>query len=294
MDPKKLAAVLIDYDNIYVTLINQYGFSRSKARAKTVRIIGNLLSHMEETIGLSPIIRQAFADWSAYPDTLNELSIMGFRVMHVKGVAGKNSADIELSLSLQEVMLTRPDMDVLVVVAGDRDYLPIAQRVQERAKRIIFYSFERRLSGDIKELVGKDNYFYVDPETNDVLRKSVKKRPPSKRVSSKPLPKLDYAQKSAMSAALEADREYGPKFGSVKLSGFLVDRLAKALPEKSHLERKDIFSSLVDHGLIKLKSESDMHGMDFTVFKVDLGHPLVKELTSQKKKKGRSGKTRSG
>ncbi len=292
MDTKKLAAVLIDYDNIYVTLVNQYGYSRSKARAKTVRIIGNLLSHMEETIGLSPIIRQAFADWSAYPDTLNELSIMGFRVMHVKGVAGKNSADIELSLSLQKVMLTRSDMDVLVVVAGDRDYLPIAQRVQERAKRIVFYSFERSFSGDIKELVGKENYFYVDPETNDVLRKGVKKRS-SVKSPTKPSPKLDNAQKSAMRAALEADREYGPKFGSVKLSGFLVDRLAKALPEKSHLERKDVFSSLVDHGLIKLNTESDIHGMDFTVFKVELAHPLVKRLTSQKKKKKRSGKTRS-
>jgi uncharacterized LabA/DUF88 family protein len=292
MEPKKLAAVVIDYDNIYVTLINQYDYSRSKARTKTVRIIGNLLTHMEESIGLSPIIRQAFADWSAYPDTLNELSIMGFRVMHVKGVAGKNSADIELSLSLQEVMLTRPDMDVLVVVAGDRDYLPIAQRVQERAKRIVFYSFEKSLSGDIKELVGKENYFYVDPETNDVFRKGEKKRS-SAKPHAKPSPKLDYAQESAMRAALEADREYGPKFGSVKLSGFLVDRLAKALPEKSHLERKDIFSSLVDHGLIKLNTESDIHGMDFTVFKVELTHPLVKKLTSRTKKKARSGKTRS-
>ena len=39
MDTNKLAAVLIDYDNIYVTLINQYDYSRSKARAKTVRVI---------------------------------------------------------------------------------------------------------------------------------------------------------------------------------------------------------------------------------------------------------------
>jgi len=293
MNIQKLAAVLIDYDNIYVTLINQYDYSRSKARAKTVRIIGNLLSHMEEDMGVSPIIRQAFADWSLYPDILNELSIMGFRVVHVKGVTGKNSADIELSLSLQEVMLTRPDMDVLIVVAGDRDYLPIAQRVQEKAKRIAFYSFERSLSGDIKELVGKENCFYIDPETNDVLREPKKKPPSSKLSSTKSPPKLDRSQESAMRAALEADREYGPKFGSVKLSGFLVDRLAKALPEKSHLERKDIFSSLVDHGLIKLNTESDVHGMDFTVFRVELNHPLVKKLAHQKKKKARSRKARS-
>lgn len=292
MNTENLAAVLIDYDNIYITLINQYGYSRTTARTKTVRILGNLLTHMEEDLGLSPIIRQAFADWSLYPDILNELSIMGVRVMHVKGVTGKNSADIELSLSLQEIMLTRPDIDVLVAVAGDRDYLPIAQRVQEKAKRIAFYSFERSLSGDIKELVGKDNCFYIDPETNDVLRESAKKQPPSNRDSAKSAPKLDSAQESAMRAALEADREYGPKFGSVKLSGFLVDRLAKALPEKSHLERKDIFSSLVDHGLIKLSTESNVHGMDFTVFRVEVSHPLVKELTSKKKKRTRSGKPR--
>jgi hypothetical protein len=62
-----------------------------------------------------------------------------------------------------------------------------------------------------------------------------------------------------------------------------VDKLAKALPEKSHLERKDIFSQLVEKDLIKLKTESDRHGADFTVFNINKKSPVVRDTKKGKK-----------
>lgn len=288
MKDQGLAALLIDFDNIYVSLVNDYGYKMSKAQGKTIIIIGRILLHIENEHGLTPIIREAIADWSMYPEMPNELYTMGVRVAHIKSTVGKNSADIELSLRLQEIMLTRPDIDVLIVMAGDRDYLPVAQRVHEKGKRIVFCSFERCLSGDIKMLVGKKNYWFINPDTNDIVsgKKPTKKTEIKKSRSRTTKPKLDESSKKALQAAIKAEEEYGPKFGSVRLSGFLVDKLAKALPEKSHLERKDIFGKLVEADLIELKTESDRHGADFTVFRVNKKKQAVKSL--RKKKRARN------
>lgn len=285
MSEQGLAALLIDYDNIYVSLVNDYDYKRSKAQGKTIIILGKVLLHVENDLGLTPIIREAIADWSMYPDVPNELYTMGVRVAHIKSTVGKNSADIELSLRLQEIMLTRHDIDVLIVLAGDRDYLPVAQRVHEKGKRIVFCSFDRCLSGDIKMLVGKKNYWFIDPETNEIVTEEERrKKTGAKKSKSKTTkPTLDESSKKALRAAIKAEEEYGPKFGSVRLSGFLVDKLAKALPGKSHLERKDIFSLLVERDFIKLKTESDRHGTDFTVFNVNKQKQVVKSIKKGKR-----------
>lgn len=343
MTETNYGALLIDYDNIYASLMNQYGYDRSDSQLKSVEIVGNTISHMTEALGISPIIRQAFADWGMNPDVPNELYTMGIRAVHVKGVRGKSSADIELSLRLQEVMLTREDINALVVLSGDRDYLPIAQRAQERGKQIIFYSFERTLSGDIKKLVGKDRYWYIDPESlkplseRDFQHREPKKTKPRRLPSLiKHIPEegattaglakklglkeddilrqvqklagdglvtaekvgrwtkvkhvapLDEDQKKALQAAAEAHKEYVPKYGSVKLSGFLVVKLAKALPEISHLDRKKIFNTLVERGLVQLQREKDARGDRFLVFTVAESPPLVKQTAGARRgrKKG--------
>lgn len=338
MSTQRFGALLIDYDNIYASLVNQYDYDRSDAQLRSVEIVGNTISHMTESLKISPIIRQAFADWGMNPDVPNELYTMGIRAIHVKGVRGKSSADIELSLRLQDIMLTREDIDALVVLSGDRDYLPIAQRAQERGKQVMFYSFERSLSGDIKKLVGKDNYWYIDPDSllplseRDFEHLEPKKKPkklpslikhiPEEGTTTVALAKklklnekdvlrqvhelaekglvltkkvgrwtkcwllapLDDDQMKALQAAIEGHKEYAPKYGNVKLSAFLVDRLAKALPEISHLERKKIFNSLVERDLVELQREVDTHGNRFLAFKVAEKHPLVKREMGRKAK----------
>ncbi len=290
----KFGALLIDFDNIYVSLISDYKYSQSDAQIKVISIIDNTIEHIEEELGVSPIIRGSFADWSMYPDIPNELYTMGVQISHVKAMRGKNSADIELSLTLLEIMLTRDDIDVLLVVAGDRDYLPVARRVHERGKEIIFYSFKRALSGDLKKLVGKQSYYYIEPHKNTIVsKKDKKKSKKTKSIVGKKKSKgkvsaknsLSKNQMKALQAAIEADREYGQKFGNVKLSGFVKDMLEKTLPQKSHMERKEIFSTLVEVDAIELDTEYYPWGAPFFVFKLNKKHDAVKKAVKDLDKK---------
>lgn len=152
--PKSIGSVFIDFDNVIVALMNLFGHAKAEAQAKTLQTIGQIDQFLVKERGIEVIKRRAFCDWSQYPEAMGELYNMGVQSIHVKGVPGKNSADMELSLSVQEDVLKRNDIDAFVIVAGDRDYMPITNRVKELHKAMFFISFTEFLSGDpvIKEM----------------------------------------------------------------------------------------------------------------------------------------------
>lgn len=302
---RRLAALFVDFENVALALANQYGFQRADSESAVVGILGKVEKYLSDH-GVHVVLRRAFADWSQYPTAASELYRMGVRTDNVAATVRKNSADIELSLSVQDIMLTRDDIEELVVVAGDRDYMPVAMRVMEHAKGLKFVSFRECFSGDLKALLGSANYVYVDPkgelfaegETAPPLKADQGPvsellelaHPPSplkelrgdagakvtlSPSQAQPTEELSEAEQKALRAAIEAYREYEPKYGDVKLAGFLMDRLAFALPALSHLERKEVFRSLEAKGLLKTWIKDGFWGDSFVVFNINESHPLV-------------------
>ena len=114
----RLGGLFVDFENIAIPLMNEYGFPRAEALAKVLRIIGNVQGHLKE-MNVEVVSRHAFADWSQYPEVQGELYRMGVRTQNVASTIHKNSADIELSLSVLETLLTRKDIETLLVISGD-------------------------------------------------------------------------------------------------------------------------------------------------------------------------------
>ena len=243
MIERKLAAVFIDFENFYYSLTNLYEMPFEDAGETAVGLIASQLEKLRSSYG-EFIIRQAFADWSSLQDPKKELQRIGIRIVDVLSTEFKNSADIELSLSVQETIITREDIDTIVIFAGDRDYMPIALRARERARNLYFVGFEKSLSGDLKSLVGESNYAYVKPQDLLSNRKSYKLTDDAKinkeQVS---MEELTPNQVKAAMAAIKSYNEYRDRFGCVKVGIFLVDGLAKALPDIEHFERIRVFWS---------------------------------------------------
>ncbi len=278
MNDRKLAAVFIDFENFYYSLTNLYGMSYDAASGAAVSIIGNTLDSLLEDVG-EFIIRQAFADWSDLQEAKRELQKMGIRIFDVLSTVHKNSADIELSLSVQEAVLTREDLSTIVVFAGDRDYMPIALRTKEKGRRMYFVGFRESLSGDLKKLVGEKNYSYVDTTSLSI---SSEKQESGTAGEIRGIKELDRYQQRAAEAALtefDANRE---KYGSVKLKEFIVKNLAVVLPNLDHLQRKKIFQSLIDLKVLRTElrnpSVAFADSYPFTVFIVEEDNPIVKKL----------------
>ena len=271
MNDGKLAAVFIDFENLYYTLTNSYKKSYEAANEATISMIGNALEELRGIAG-EFIIRMAFADWGRLSEPKRELQRMGIRIVDVLSTEYKNSADIELSLSAQDVILTREDIETITIFAGDRDYMPIANRIREKGKKLHFVGFESNLSGDLKKLIGEGNYSHLDIETCSISGHKRNEHPnvQSIQTSVKGVA-LSPDQIKAAEAAIEAFDEYSVKYGSVKIGGFLVDRLAKALPNCEHLERKAVFRSLESLGMLTTEITPDLHG----VFKINENSQLV-------------------
>jgi uncharacterized LabA/DUF88 family protein len=280
LEQKKLAAVFIDFENFYYSLTNTYNKTYPEADEASVSMIANALDDLKDKVG-EFVIRQAFADWSRLQGPKKELQRMGIRIVDVLATQYKNSSDIELSLAAQEVGLTRRDVDTIVIFAGDRDYMLIANRIREMGKDLYILGMKSTLSGDLKKLVGEGNYSYLDLENYFLATDEAELEVQGVRTAVKGIALSADQIKTAEAAILEFDRNK-ERYGSVKLKEFIVNRLAEVLPDLEHLQRKDVFKSLVDLGILRTESRSPsvdyVDSYPFTVFIVEESNAVVKQI----------------
>ncbi len=319
MGNPELAAVFVDFENISIALINQFGARTDKAQEQAANIIHALIEEFGKTNLVA--IRQAFADWSQYPDVLQDLYVMGVQTENVKSLAHKNSADIELSLSAQETMLTRSDVSKIIIIAGDRDYMPLATRMLRKGKDFLFVGFEECFSGDLRQLVGESHYAYVTEKGQLItmsIRANVGQAVPAEKAeevkveSAEPeeegkeggeegeeqeqgqeaeakeeeedisfiTPEVEH---KATVAVIESFDEYSPKYGSVRISGFISDRLATALPTCDFQERWILMRYLTKKGRITVETRGG-DWSSFQVFILNEEDPYVKQLRAELKR----------
>lgn len=171
-DPR--VAVYIDFDNI---VISQYdniwgrgAFMKEKARnasgkaverlaAATVNI-GAILDYASSfgTIAIS----RAYADWSApvnsrYQKQLVDRAVDLVQLFNTSGT--KNGADIRLSIDVVDEMLRLPDISHVVIVAGDSDYIPLAQSVRRLGRVVVAIGVAGSTSGAFKNAVDEFSYY---------------------------------------------------------------------------------------------------------------------------------------
>ncbi len=313
MGNPELAAVFVDFENISIALVNQFGVKTDKAQEQAANIIHALIEEFGKTNLVA--IRQAFADWSQYPDVLQDLYVMGVQTENVKSLVHKNSADIELSLSAQETMLTRSDVSKIIIIAGDRDYMPLATRMLRKGKDFLFVGFEECFSGDLRQLVGDSHYAYVTEkgqlitssdranagqavlaaaeevkveasETKEEGKEGDEEGEEQGQEAEAEKEEEDFSfitpetEHKATVAAIESFDEYSPKYGSVRISGFVSDRLATALPTSDSQERWTVMRYLQKKGRITVETRGGAWS-SFQVFILNEEDPYVKRLRAE-------------
>ena len=144
--------MFIDFQNFFYSLTNLYEMPYEDAGDVAVGLVASQLEKLKSQYG-EIIIRQAFGDWSAMQDPKKELQRLGIRIIDILSTEYKNSADIELSLAAQETILTRDDVDTIVIFAGDRDYMPIANRARESGKKLKSPESRRKESESVYSLL---------------------------------------------------------------------------------------------------------------------------------------------
>ncbi|MDV3125317.1 NYN domain-containing protein [Mycobacterium sp. 21AC1] len=143
-------AVYLDFDNIVISRYDQVNgrnsFQRDKAKglesdrlARSTVDVGAVLDYASSFGTL--VLTRAYADWSADVNTGYRQQLVGRAVDLVQlfpaAAYGKNGADIRLAVDAVEDMFRLPDLTHVVIVAGDSDYIPLAQRCKRLGRYVV-------------------------------------------------------------------------------------------------------------------------------------------------------------
>jgi len=145
-------AVYLDFDNIVISRYDQVNgrnsFQRDKAKgldddpdrlARATVDVGAIIDFASSFGTL--VLTRAYADWSAEINAGYRGQLVGRAVDLVQlfpaAAYGKNGADIRLAVDAVEDMFRLPDLTHVVIVAGDSDYIALAQRCKRLGRYVV-------------------------------------------------------------------------------------------------------------------------------------------------------------
>ncbi len=168
-----LAAVFQDFENLYYHLKQEYQ-DPPMINDAVIDIVRNLRARLLGEFGVDPVIQRAYADFERLSGApLGSMYLMGIDTKNVLGTEHKNAADMRLCIDLMETLYTRPDIRYFVLVAGDRDYIPVVQHLRSQARQIKVVAFRKGLSGDLLEILGKTNVIDAESLLSDEMREAL-------------------------------------------------------------------------------------------------------------------------
>ncbi|MDP8228694.1 MAG: NYN domain-containing protein [Candidatus Electryoneaceae bacterium] len=99
------------------------------------------------------IVSRAYGDWSKSPcrNYVREFSSFGIETMEVfSDSRGKNTADILIAADMMELCFSAPSPDIFAIISGDRDFVPLVQRLRRHGKIVIGLGVEEATSEILK------------------------------------------------------------------------------------------------------------------------------------------------
>ncbi|WP_304115477.1 NYN domain-containing protein [Mycolicibacterium bacteremicum] len=143
-------AVYLDFDNIVISRYDQVNGRNSFQRDKSKGLTAESLDRATVDVGAildfassfgTLVLTRAYADWSAEVNAGYRQQLVGRAVDLVQlfpaAAYGKNGADIRLAVDAVEDMFRLPDLTHVIIVAGDSDYIALAQRCKRLGRYVV-------------------------------------------------------------------------------------------------------------------------------------------------------------
>jgi uncharacterized protein (TIGR00288 family) len=225
------AALLIDFDNVTMGIRSDLG--------KELR---TLLS--SDIIKGKVAVQRAYADWRRYPQYIVPLSESSIDLIFAPayGSSKKNATDIRLAIDALELVFTRPEIGIFILMSGDSDFSSMVLKLKEYGKYVIGIGI-RESSSDL--LVQNCDEYYSYNALAGLVKSSDDE--PRKKHDPWVLVKEAITQMKQNHDVMRSDRlkqvmqEIDPSFdeksvGASKFSKFCQDAAAKGLISVRKLE----------------------------------------------------------
>jgi hypothetical protein len=263
----KHCAWFVDWDNIHVELGKklQHMVPAPDVGDLVLKILKQVRANLETDSDVRLLIGRAYGTWEGLTEIPDSLALMSFKPEYVLTHPRYNSADLELSLDAQEVLIRRPDIDHYVIAGGDRDYIPLVRRLLESGKTVSIIALESGMSGDLRATVGESNFVPVDPvaleilgldsfpvkSEHDAILEGTEPAQPTRTKTSTPGLGLTEEEELSLRLILEAMISEGK--WEIPIVPFYKNHMNDAFATLTAEQRKAIISSLNKKGLISLE-----------------------------------------
>ena len=137
-------ALYWDFENLHASLsearLGDGSYSKPDGRFKAQEPLIDVLAIIEMASSLGPLaINRAYCNWQffgRYRDALLQGAVE-LTQLFPPGASSKNGADIKLCLDAFEDMARFDHIGTLVVVSGDSDFMPLAQKIKAAGRTLI-------------------------------------------------------------------------------------------------------------------------------------------------------------
>ncbi len=148
--------VLIDAQNLYHSAKNLY-----KAKVSFREILKLAVSQRKLIRAFGYVVRTKSGEEKPFFEALTKLGIET-RIRDLQEFyGGQKKADWDVGIVIDAIR-TAPGVDVIVLVSGDGDFIPLAEYLKNRGKRVEVIAFGRSASSKLKEAADE----FLDLEEN--------------------------------------------------------------------------------------------------------------------------------
>lgn len=284
--PTNQAAIFVDYENLHQVISAQHASNRYPDEYAS-EILNELQRYLHDNDDAPTSIARAYADFGALDGDgqfiQRALYQEGYTPRFVSGAHQKNAAELELCIDVTDVLHRRSDVNTVVVVTGNRTYLPLIQRIRTMGRRVIvaalfppssedtppfaqdgvFFDARNLLSQSSQEAL-LDGDYHSDSTSEDVPYRQRKPGPDEYEELSDPM---------ALRTIAITEEHFG-QYDEVYLTP-LLRKLSDILgPEH---DPKSLISELEAAGAVRLEKRNG-YPYDYTVLIVHEDHPNVREV----------------
>lgn len=135
-------AIYWDFENIHASILDQkkgpgaYKQSRFTSQDQVVDV--EALMEFAASLG-SVAINRAYGNWQWFAKYRQVLLHNAVELIQLfpPGSSAKNGADIKLCLDATEDIIRFPHITTIVIIGGDSDFLPVAQKIKAAGKTLV-------------------------------------------------------------------------------------------------------------------------------------------------------------
>ncbi len=310
------AAVFVDFENLHAAVAARAAAGGPGTRDATLAVLNGTLRRLRER-GDALVIGRSYAAFDTFPglEVAHDLALLGLDPQYVLvGHSGRNSSDVQLTLEVARVLYRRDDIQRIVIVSGDRDFLPVAREVLELGRELWIVALAEATSGDLRQRIGEQRFvdaaeFLASVVADEALVEPVAV-PSEERLPDAPDPEGDsrkqddarpakvlghipvtweapsapQAQEALLRQAIELMMRALQRHGSdeIWLSPFLKGPMSQQFAHIVHPERRGLINELRRRGAIRVEERENLRAdHPYSVIVLVDDHPLVVEVAGR-------------